>query len=594
MTKPLDLKHITLADLHISKLNMRNKTKGNKAPDISDILPSVRERGIRQPLLVRAEPTKGNKNAYGVIAGRRRFYCLKAIEKDGAKIAPVPCCIMDADDDALGLEASILENIARLAPTEMEQYEAFKKLAGKGESIAEIAAVFGITERAVKQRLALGSLSPQLRKLYTDEEINPATIRALTMASKKQQAAWLKIFKSDDYAPQGDQLKAWLSGGGLVTTDKALFPMEEYKGTIITDLFGEHGQFADPDLFWSCQNTVVALEAEQYEKDGWKNVFIGDVRQTFYGWEHVERSKEQGGNVYIEVKNDGHVIFHEGFLPEAEARRIDRQTQNGAEKPDTKPRPEMSGPMAEYMNLHRHSIARAALLQHPKMALRLTVAHMITGSRHWKVSKDEQNTRKEATQTSVKNSRAEQELAEERKVVIKLLGIKGDNAQIYHRYESMFSLNAVFATLLDLDDKSVLRIMTFCMAETLAANSGAVEAVGVLTGADFGNYWSPDEAFFDILRDKGVVNQMVADIAGKSTTQGCVTDTAKNQKQIIKNRMAGHGVDEASPDWLPRWAAFPAIHYRETSGCPPAQNWKRIAKLFNKRTAKPTPRKQAA
>ena len=121
----------------------------------------------------------------------------------------------------------------------------------------------------------------------------------------------------------------------------------------------------------------------------------------------------------------------------------------------------------------------------------------------------------------------------------------------------MFSLNAVFATLLDLDDKSVLRIMTFCMAETLSTNSGAVEAVGVLTGADFGKLLvNPTKLSSTCLRDKGVVNQMVADIAGKSTAQGCVTDTAKNQKQIIKNRMAGHGVDKASPDWLPRWAAF--------------------------------------
>ena len=121
MTKPLDLKHIAFDDLHISTLNMRHKAKGNKPPDISDILPSVRQRGIRQPLLVRPEPTKDNKNAYGIIAGRRRYYCLKAIADDGGKIAPVPCCIMDADDDAQGLEASILENIARLTPTEMEQ-----------------------------------------------------------------------------------------------------------------------------------------------------------------------------------------------------------------------------------------------------------------------------------------------------------------------------------------------------------------------------------------------------------------------------------------------------------------------------------------
>ncbi|PCI53287.1 MAG: hypothetical protein COB36_12665 [Alphaproteobacteria bacterium] len=63
------------------------------------------------------------------------------------------------------------------------------------------------------------------------------------------------------------------------------------------------------------------------------------------------------------------------------------------------------------------------------------------------------------------------------------------------------------------------------MAETLSTNSGAVKAVGVLTGADFGSFWQPDEAFCDILRDKGVVNQMVGDIARKSTAQGCITDT---------------------------------------------------------------------
>ena len=61
MTKPLDLKHIAFDDLHISTLNMRHKAKGNKPPDISDILPSVKQRGIRQPLLVRPEPTKDNK-----------------------------------------------------------------------------------------------------------------------------------------------------------------------------------------------------------------------------------------------------------------------------------------------------------------------------------------------------------------------------------------------------------------------------------------------------------------------------------------------------------------------------------------------------
>ena len=164
MSKPFDLKFIPFSQLHISELNMRHS---ETAPEIDDILPSVKERGIRQPLIVRREGGTAKKPKYGIVAGRRRFFCLSAILAEGTKIPDVPCCVMDAKDDALAIETSIIENVARLAPTEMEQYEAFKVLSDKGQSIDDIAAVFGITPQSVKRRLALGSLIPDVREAYT-------------------------------------------------------------------------------------------------------------------------------------------------------------------------------------------------------------------------------------------------------------------------------------------------------------------------------------------------------------------------------------------------------------------------------------------
>jgi len=82
---------------------------------------------------------------------------------------------MDAKDDALAIETSIIENVARLAPTEMEQYEAFKVLADKGQSVDDIAAVFGITANSVKRRLALGSLIPDVREAYSNQQIDAAS-----------------------------------------------------------------------------------------------------------------------------------------------------------------------------------------------------------------------------------------------------------------------------------------------------------------------------------------------------------------------------------------------------------------------------------
>ena len=581
MSKPFDLKFIPFSTLHISKLNMRHSATD---PDIDDILPSVKTRGIRQPLIVRREGGTAKKPKYGIVAGRRRYFCLSAMAEDGNKIADVPCFVMDAKDDALAIETSIIENVARLAPTEMEQYEAFKTLADKGQSIDDIAAVFGITANSVKRRLALGALIPAVREAYTHQQIDAASIRVLTMATEEQQAAWLELFNSDDYCPTGThQLKAWLTGGGVITTEVALFNLAEYTGTILTDLFGDHGQFADVEHFWESQNAAIAKEVETYKADGWKEVILGERGRHFPTYCHVRHPKEQGGRVYIETRDSGEVLFHEGYITDKEAQTIRRALSNGeAEggKATKTSKPEMSGPMAEYMNLHRHSIARAELIKRPDLALRLSVAHMICGTRNWKIDGSGIRARKDESRASIEASKAEAILADERQAVCELLGLSQKHAQIYYRHENPYDVCEIFARLIPLGDAEILRIQAFCLSETLAVDSSEVEAIGILTAPDFGAYWSPDDAFFDILRDKPTINAMVKEIAGKSVADSAVTDTAKQQKQIIKNRMAGHGVKESSPDWLPRWAAFPAKPYKAVNGCAPAERARRIDKMF--------------
>ena len=236
--------------------------------------------------------------------------------------------------------------------------------------------------------------------------------------------------------------------------------------------------------------------------------------------------------------------------------------------------------MSDYMNLHRHSIARAELIKRPDLALRLSVAHMICGARNWKIDGKSPRSRKPETQASVEGSKAEALLAEERQAVCDLLGLSQEHPQIYYRHHSPYDVCEVFARLITLEDADVLRVQAFCLCETLAVDSAEVEAIGILTGPDFGDYWTPDDAFFAILRDKPTINAMVKEIAGKSVADGAVTDTAKQQKQIIKNRMAGHGVKDASPDWLPRWASFPAKPYKAVNGCAPAERSRRIDKMF--------------
>lgn len=59
-------------------------------------------------------------------------------------------------------------------------------------------------------------------------------------------------------APRGSRLKQWLFGTEQIVTTAALFPLDEYKGGIIADLFGDMSYFAGVDAFWTLQNACVA------------------------------------------------------------------------------------------------------------------------------------------------------------------------------------------------------------------------------------------------------------------------------------------------------------------------------------------------
>ena len=240
----MQLQHIPIDKLDVSAFNMRN---AKRAPDVSDILPSVRARGILQPLLVRPN---GEDERFEIVAGRRRYFAAKAVAEEGGGVEPVPCAVMEPGDDAGALEASLIENAARLDPDEMSQYETFVRLSKEGKSVAEIAETFGITEIMVKRRLALGNLLPRIRTAYRRGEIDAETVRHLTLASTAQQKDWLALFADpEQYAPRGFQLKQWLFGGQSIPTSVALFPVEDYPGQIVADLFGEDAYFADADLF---------------------------------------------------------------------------------------------------------------------------------------------------------------------------------------------------------------------------------------------------------------------------------------------------------------------------------------------------------
>lgn len=558
----MKLDFIPIDKLSIAATNMRGK---GKDPDVSDLLPSVRARGVIVPLLVRPNRAEGN---FEIVAGRRRFTAVNAVACEGGAVKPIPCAILDEGDDADALEASMLENLARVQPDEVSQWEAFVALVKAGRSVDEVADSFGFEPSAVKRILALGNLLPRIRTLYRGGQIDVNTVRHLTLASKSQQKAWLALFDDEAaYCPTGHQLKAWLFGGSAIAVKQALFDVSEAKLAIVSDLFGEDSFFADSDAFWSAQMDAIEARKTDYLEAGWADVEVMPRGEWFRSWDHVHAGKRKGGRIYVEVRDTGEVSFHEGYVTTKEAKRL---AGGGGGEGDAAPaklsRPEVSGPLNAYIDLHRHAAVRADLVGHAGVALRAMLAHVIAGSALWRVDIEAQRAPKEEIAESVEICPAETAFDEKRRAVLAVLGFDEETPTVTRRPLHRPPFAPLFARLLELPDPVVMEIIAIVMGETLAAGSEAVEMIGLHLGTDMRQHWQADAAFFDQLRDREVLLALTGEVTGAEVAAANAGEKAKALKSIIADCLAGTNGRAKVESWVPRWMAFPPSAYTARGG----------------------------
>ncbi|MGC3939961.1 ParB/RepB/Spo0J family partition protein [Roseobacter sp. EG26] len=548
----MTLQFIDLENLSVSPLNVRKYG----AKDCADLVTSIRSLGLLQPLLVRATDT-----AFEIIAGQRRFNACQIIAEDSA-IDPLPCLVMAESDDAAAIEASLAENIERLPMDEVDQYKAFAKLIKEGRSAGDIATTFGITERMVSQRLALGRLHAPILTAFRKDEIHARDIRNLTMATPKQQKAWWALVKDDDScAPTGQRLKDWLFGGAHIPVSNALFDVAGSKLAVVSDLFGDDAYFADSEDFWLLQNAAIAERVEIYLADGWADVTVMDVGAYFANWDHRSTSKSKGGKVFITCTAQGEVAFHEGYLSQVEAKRLDKKETSAPV-----PKPELTKAGQNYVDLHRHAAVRCDLLKRSDTALRLIAAHMIAGSSLWSVKADPQKAAKPEIAQSLETNTAQHAFEAERQAVKTLLGLEDmallDKPDTYYARPS---LAEVFVKITEFDDGDVLRVLSFLMADSLAVGTELIEVLAQAFGTEMTAAWSIDDTFFDLMRDKQAINGMVAEIAGENAAKEHITATAKVQKTIIKACLDGTRTPQVK-NWTPRYMQVSMQGYTDRSG----------------------------
>jgi ParB family chromosome partitioning protein len=184
------------------------------------------------------------------------------------------------------------------------------------------------------------------------------------------------------------------------------------------------------------------------------------------------------------------------------------------------------------------------------------VAHAVAASGNWTVKPDSRRADSTAVRESVAGSGANSLFEAEAKKVRALLAPafkdeEAGSAVAGHGHDASLTVR-VFQRLLKLKDRDVARIAAFVMAETLAAGSDVTDAFGAFAKVQPRAHWTPDQTFFDLMRDRVSVNGMLADLSGKKAADKLVSAKLKDQKAALATAAA------AAPEWCPGWMAFPA------------------------------------
>lgn len=123
--------------------------------DLSELMASIAEKGIIEPIVVRQRGTR-----FQIVAGERRYQAAVQLG-----LRDVPVVIRDVDDAEV-IEVALVENLQRKDLTPFEEAEAMHSLAHRhGYTHEELAKRVGKSRTAITEALALNNMPDEVRNL---------------------------------------------------------------------------------------------------------------------------------------------------------------------------------------------------------------------------------------------------------------------------------------------------------------------------------------------------------------------------------------------------------------------------------------------
>ena len=161
--------NLSLAEIVPNKYQPR---KNFDEENLNDLVNSIKERGVIQPIIVRKSNTNNSK--YEIIAGERRWL---AAQKAG--LHEIPVVVTDADD-LKSLEFAIVENVQRHDLNPLEEAQGYKRLIDEFSYDQEKVSKFiGKSRSYITNSLRLLNLPAEVLKLVDEKKITAGHAKIL-------------------------------------------------------------------------------------------------------------------------------------------------------------------------------------------------------------------------------------------------------------------------------------------------------------------------------------------------------------------------------------------------------------------------------
>lgn len=136
--------------------------------DLEELIASIREKGVLEPLLVRPSQVGGR---FMIISGERRFRAAREVG-----LTELPCIEMDVDDRAVA-EIALIENLQRKDLTAFEEAEGLQVLAERFDyTHDEIAKKIGKSRSTVTEALTIATLPNDVKEQCRRADISSKSL----------------------------------------------------------------------------------------------------------------------------------------------------------------------------------------------------------------------------------------------------------------------------------------------------------------------------------------------------------------------------------------------------------------------------------